>query len=87
MPQKEANYYHAQLGPQDKGRTIKELVVCNDWDLEPLDLLNGLALGCYPSTFSMVWLPKFTARCLTDYLTLCKHTVLSWVLESSTICE
>ncbi len=36
---------HAQL--PDKGRAIKGLVVCNDWDLEPLDLLNGLALGFY----------------------------------------
>ena len=31
----------------DKGRAIKVLVVCNNWDLEPLDLQNGLALGCY----------------------------------------
>ncbi len=38
--------YHAQL---DKGGTINKLVVFNDWDLEPLDLLNGLALGCQPS--------------------------------------
>ena len=38
----------AQLGLPDKGRAIKGLVVCNNWDhLEPLDLLNGLALGCY----------------------------------------
>ena len=42
-----ATQYHAQLGLQDKGRAMKGLVVCNDWDLEPLDLLNGLALGCY----------------------------------------
>ena len=42
-----ATQYHAQLGPPDKGRAIKWLIVCNDWDLKPLDLLNGLALGCY----------------------------------------
>ena len=42
-----ATQYHAQLGLPDKGRGIKGLVVCNNWDLEPLDLLNGLALGCY----------------------------------------
>ena len=42
-----ATQYHAQLGLPDKGRAIKGLVVCNSWDLEPLDLLNGLALGCY----------------------------------------
>ncbi len=46
-PQTGASQYHAQLGLQDKGRAIKELVVCNSWDLEPLGLLNGLALGCY----------------------------------------
>ena len=39
--------YHAQLGLPDKGRVIKGLVVYNSWDLEPLDLLNGLALACY----------------------------------------
>ena len=43
-PQTGANQYHAQLGLPDKGRAIKELVFCNSWDLEPLDLLNGLAL-------------------------------------------
>ncbi len=39
--------YHAQLGLPDTGYAIKGLVVCNSWDLEPLDLLNGLALGYY----------------------------------------
>ncbi len=42
-----ATHYYAQLGLQEKGRAIKGLVVRNTWDLEPLDLLNGLALGCY----------------------------------------
>ena len=42
-----ATHYHAQLGLRDKGRAIKGLVVCNGWDLEPWDLQNGLALGCY----------------------------------------
>ena len=46
-PQTSATQYHAQLGLTDKGRAIKGLVVCNNWDLEPLELLNGLALGCY----------------------------------------
>ena len=36
-----------QLVLSGKGREIKWLVVCNDWNLEPLDLLNSLALGCY----------------------------------------
>ena len=49
-PQTVATQYHAQLGLPDKGRAIKGLVVCNDLDLEPLDLLNGLALGCYQLT-------------------------------------
>ena len=46
-PQTGATHYHAQLGLPGKGRAIKGLVVCNSWDLEPLDLLNSLALGCY----------------------------------------
>ena len=41
------NSYHAQLGYPDKGRAIKGLVVYNSWNLEPWDLLKGLALGCY----------------------------------------
>ena len=47
FPQTGAIQCHAQLGLPDKGRTIKGLVVCNSWDLEPLDMLNGLGLGCY----------------------------------------
>ncbi len=47
LAQTGATHYHAQLGLPDKGRAIKGLVVCNSWDLEPWDLLNGLALGCY----------------------------------------
>ncbi len=46
-PQTGTTHYHAQLGLPDKGRAIKGLVVCNGWDLEPWDLLNGLALDCY----------------------------------------
>ncbi len=46
-PETSATQYHAQLGLPDKGRAIKGLVVFNNWDLEPLNLLNGLALGCY----------------------------------------
>ncbi len=53
------NQYNAQLGLPDKGRTIKVLVVCNIWDLEPLDLLNGMALGCYqPSPEILIVLPE-----------------------------
>ncbi len=38
-------YYAWLLGLPDKGRAIEGLVVYNDWDLKPLDLQNGLALG------------------------------------------
>ena len=33
-----ATQYHAQFGFPDKGRAMKGLIVCNYWDLEPLDL-------------------------------------------------
>ena len=46
-PQTGATKYRAQLGLPDKGRSIEGLAVCKNWDLEPLDLLNILALGCY----------------------------------------
>ena len=39
-----------EAGLPDNGRTIKGFVFCNSWDLVPLDLLNGLALGCYQPT-------------------------------------
>ncbi len=47
QPQTGATQYHRQLELPDKGLAIKGLVVSNNLDLEPLDLLNGLALGCY----------------------------------------
>ena len=43
-PKTGTTQYHAL---PDKGCEIKGLVVCNNRDLEPLDLQNGLALGCY----------------------------------------
>ncbi len=46
-PQTGPTQYHAQLGLPDKGCAIKRWVVCNNWDLKTLDLLNGLALGRY----------------------------------------
>ena len=56
-PQTGATHYHAQLGLPDKGRAIKGLDVFNNWDLEPMDLLNGLALGCYqPSPEVLIFL-------------------------------
>ena len=46
-PHTGATQYHAEFGLSDKGRAIKGLIVCNSCNLEPLDLLNGLALGFY----------------------------------------
>ena len=40
-PQSGETQYHAQLELPYEGRAIKGLVVCNDWDLEPIDLLKG----------------------------------------------
>ncbi len=37
-PKTGATQYYAQLGLPGKGRAIKGLVVCNNWDLNPLDL-------------------------------------------------
>ena len=48
QPQTDATHYHEKLGPPDKSCAIKGFVVCNDWDLETLDVLYGLSLGCYP---------------------------------------
>ena len=45
-PQTGATQYRAQLGLPDKGHAIKGFVVCYARDLESLDLLKGLALGC-----------------------------------------
>ena len=39
-PQTGATQYHAQLGLPDKGRAIKGLVVYNNWNLQPYDLLK-----------------------------------------------
>ncbi len=54
MALKGATHYPAQLGLPDKCRAIKGLVVRNDWDLEPLYLLSGLALGCYKPSSPVV---------------------------------
>ena len=56
-PRTGAIQYHAHLGLPGKCLAIKGLVVCNNWDLEPLDLLNGLALGGYQLSLEVliVW--------------------------------
>ena len=52
-PQSGATHYHAQLEHPDKGLAIKGLVVCNSWDLDPLDPLKSLALGCFQLSLSV----------------------------------
>ena len=60
-PKTGATQYHAQLGISDKGRAFKGLVVCNNWDLEPSDMQNCLALGCYqPSPEVLIVLEKLS---------------------------
>ena len=53
-PQTGATQYHAHLGLPAKGRAIKGFVFFNDWNLEPLNLLNGMALGCYQPSLRVV---------------------------------
>ncbi len=85
-PQTGATQYLAQVGLPDKSRAIKGLVVCYDWDLEPLHLLNGLALGCYqpsPELYSYrldytkcFFLNKVISFCMTTFIvvnSLSKH--------------
>ena len=45
-PKTGTSHLYVQLGLSEKGRESKELVVCNGLDLEPLDLLKDLVLGC-----------------------------------------
>ncbi len=58
-PQTGVTQYHAQFGLPDKGRAIEGLVVCNKWDLEPLVLLNGLALVCYQPSPEVLMVYKY----------------------------
>ncbi len=51
--------YHAQLGQADKKREIIGLVVLNGCDLELLDVLNGLALGCYQPSHEVLIVRDF----------------------------
>ena len=68
-PQTGVTQYHAQLGLPDKGRAIKWLVVCTNRDIEPLDLQNGLDLGCYqPYSEVLIVLNKTDLSDLIDYI-------------------
>ncbi len=53
-PQTVATQLNEQLGLLDIGRAINGLVVCNNWDLEPLGLLNGLGLYQLPTEVLIV---------------------------------
>ena len=51
-PQTGTTQYHAL---PDKLHAIKGLVVCNNWDLEPLKIINSLALDFYqPSSEALI---------------------------------
>ncbi len=52
-PIRGATYYHEQLEFPNKGRAMKGLIFRNGLDLEPLDLLNWLALGCYKQSLEV----------------------------------
>ncbi len=71
---------HRSYRLPDKGRAIKGLVVCHDWDLKPLDLpkVNGPALGCYqlsPDKVGVVWLISFQiGQAVIDQWTVQLHS-------------
>ncbi len=69
-PKTGATQYHAQLGLPDIGRAIKGLAVCIGWDLEPWDLLKGLALGCYQPSPEVRLKPKTSIFMLLKILLL-----------------
>ena len=77
-PKTGAIQYRAQSGLPDKGSAIKGFVVCNNCDLEPLGLLNGLALGYYhpsPEVFIVYW--------SVDIHTTYKHITLVYGILST----
>ena len=47
LAQKRRNSVLCTVRTSKQDRAIKGLVVCNGWEIEPLDLINCLALGCY----------------------------------------
>ncbi len=46
-PKAGATQFHAQLELPEKGSAIKGSDICNNFDLEPMDLQNGPSPGCY----------------------------------------
>ncbi len=58
-PQTGETQYHVQLGLPDKFNAIKGLVVRKNWGLDPLDLLNCLARGCYQPSLEVLIVYKY----------------------------
>ncbi len=55
----------------DKDITIKRLFVLNGWNLDPLGLINGLALVCYqpsPLVLNYIW-PTYNDWFSNDFCT------------------
>ena len=65
-----ATQYHAPLGLSDKGRAIKGLVVYNNCDLEPFDLLSGDLFTCISCYFNLLIniVPALYIRLLTPVI-------------------
>ena len=53
--------YHAQLGLTGKDTIINRWYF-NGWDIEPLGLLNDLALGCYQPTSEVCIVYKYSLK-------------------------
>ena len=70
-PKTGATQYHAPLGHPDKGRAIKGLVVSNNWELEPKDLYNGLAPGCYQPSPEVLIEIKLKMLCYSIIVSVC----------------
>ncbi len=75
--QTSVNNYHEQLGLKEKGRAIKRLVVCNNWVLEPLDLLIIQALGCYQPSLKVL---NVSFKSNTQCFIVWKH-IISWFIN------
>ncbi len=76
-----ATQYHAPLGLPNKDCAIKGLVVCNNWDLQPLDLLNGLPLGCYQPSPEVLYYIQ-----LIFYL-ICRSCYMAAVIDKRPIVD
>ncbi len=66
-PQTGATQYYAQLRLPDKDLTIRGLIVYNGWELQPLDLLNGLILSYYQQSPEEV---IKVSVCISQYISI-----------------